>query len=430
MTAHMTAPIVNANNPGVGPTMNGAPSPKLGSAYWRLWTASTISNLGDGMFLVALPLLAARTTSSPFEVSLVTAFSMLPWLLVSLHAGAIVDRSDKRKLLITGDVFRGIVILTLTIVVAMDAVQMWMLWSLALCLGVAEVVFDNAAQAILPAIVEPELLEKANGRRYSAELTANIFLGTPLGGALFALAIWLPFGVDAVSYLAAAILVIPLRGTFKTARCATFPKTTLSQEVREGFRWLWGSKILRGMALALACTNLGLGMTPGLFILYVQDELHVSERWYGAMLGVMALGGITAGLVGERIIARLGKIGTLYAMAVGWVAVMATIGLVPQIAVVLVAETLGVFAVTLWNIGTVSLRQQLVPAAVFGRVNSVYRWFAWGAMPVGAALGGVIAQNSNQRYPYLAAAACVVVGIGVMSRTVTLATLREAGGRN
>ena len=409
---------------------NGGPSRQLGRAYWRLWTASTISNLGDGMFLVALPLLAARTTDSAFEVSLVTAFSMLPWLLVSLHAGAIVDRSDKRKLLITGDLFRGVLILTLAIIVAMDAVEIWMLWVLALCLGVAEVVFDNAAQAILPAIVHADQLEKANGRRYSAEMTANIFLGTPLGGALFALAIWLPFGVDAISYLAAAVLVIPLRGSFKEPRSADEPRTTLSQEVRDGFRWLWGSKILRGMALALACTNLGLGMTPGLFILYVKEELQVGEHWYGAMLGIMALGGITAGLVGERIIARLGKIGTLYAMAIGWMVVMATIGLVPQLAVVLVAETLGVFAVTLWNIGTVSLRQQLVPAAVFGRVNSVYRWFAWGAMPIGAAVGGVIAQNSNQRYPYLAAAACVAVGVAVMSRSVTRSTLLAAGGRN
>ncbi len=411
-------------------TITEIPSARLGRGYWRLWTASTISNLGDGMFLVALPLLAARTTDSPFQVSLVTAFSMLPWLLVSLHAGAIIDRSDKRKLLITGDTFRGLLVAVLAIVVAMDAVQIWMLWVIALCLGVAEVFFDNAAQAILPCIVEPGLLEKANGRRYSAEMTANIFLGTPMGGALFAIAVWLPFGVDAVSYLAAALLVVPLRGTFKTRVESRHPRTTLSEEVREGFRWLWSSRILRGMALALACTNLGLGMTPGLFILYVKQELGVGEAWYGAMLGIMALGGITAGLVGERIIARLGKIGSLYAMAVVWVLVMATIGLFPVLGVVLVAETIGVFAVTLWNIGTVSLRQQLIPAAVFGRVNSVYRWFAWGALPIGAALGGIIAENSNQRIPYLAAAGCVAGGIIVMRRSVTTATLIAAGGKN
>jgi len=411
-------------------TITQLPTTRLGSRYWRLWTASTISNLGDGMFLVALPLLAARTTDSSVEVALVTAFSMLPWLFISLHAGAIVDRSDKRKLMITGDTFRGSLVALLAILVAMDAVQIWMLWVIALCLGVAEVFFDNAAQAILPSVVDPQLLEKANGRRYSAEMTANIFLGTPLGGALFAVAVWLPFGVDAVSYFAAAMLVVPLRGSFKTEADPSRSETTLSEEVRQGFRWLWSSRILRGMATALALTNLGLGMTPGLFILYVREELGVGEAWYGAMLGIMAVGGITAGLVGERIIVRLGKIGTLYAMAFVWVIVMATIGLVPVLAVVLVAETIGVFAVTLWNIGTVSLRQQLVPSEIFGRVNSVYRWFAWGALPIGAVIGGVIAQNSNQRMPYLAAAAVIGVGILVMSRSVTTATLAEAGGTN
>lgn len=405
-------------------------STRLGGAYWRLWTASTISNLGDGMFLVALPLLAARTTSSSLQISLVAAFSMLPWLVVSLHAGAIVDRSDKRRLMITVDAFRGILIAALALVVAADGLQIWMLWALALCLGVAEVFFDNAAQAILPAVVEPHQLEKANGRRYSAEMTANIFLGTPLGGALFAIAVWLPFGADAVSYLAAVVLVIPLRGVFKVGPSPGHQSTTLSQDVGVGFRWLWSSTIMRGMALALALTNLGLGMTPGLFILYVRDELHIGDRWYGLMLGIMATGGILAGLTGDRIIARLGKIEALYATAIGWMLIMTTIGLVPVLVPVMIAETLGVFAVTLWNIGTVSLRQQIVPTALFGRVNSVYRWFAWGSMPIGAVVGGFIAQGSNQRMPYIAAAICIALGVAVMSRTVTRTTLRVAGGSN
>lgn len=404
-----------------------APPARLGSSYWRLWTASTISNLGDGMFLVALPLLAARTTSNAFHIGLVAAFGMLPWLLVSLHAGAIVDRSDKRKLLIAGDTFRGGLVGLLAIIVATDSVEIWMLWLIALCLGGAEVLFDNTAQAILPAIVEPQLLEKANGRRYSAELTANVFLGTPLGGVFFAIAIWLPFGVDAVSYFTAALIVVTLRGTFTTARVGE-RTTTLSQEVREGFRWLLSVKFMRGMAVALAWTNFGLGMTPGLFILYVREELGVGEKWYGAMLGIMALGGISAGLLGERIVRRLGKVATLYVAAIGWMLVMAAIGLFPVLVPVLLAETAGAFAVTLWNVGTVSLRQQLIPTEMFGRVNSVYRWFAWGAMPLGAAVGGLIAQNTNQRVPYLAAAGCVAAGIFVMTRSVTRSTLAEAGG--
>ncbi len=410
-------------------TVTEQPSNRLSGGYWRLWTASTISNLGDGMFIVALPLLAARTTDSSVEVALVTTFAMLPWLLVSPFAGAFVDRYDKRHLMISCDTFRALLILGLTVIVATDTVQMWMLWFIAFFLGIAEVVFDNAAQAILPNLVEPRLLEKANGRRYSAEITANVFIGTPLGGALFALAVWLPFGIDALTYLAAALLVVPLRGTFRTPTDPENP-TTLTEEIRAGFRWLWSSTILRGLAITLAITNLGLGMTAGVFILYLQQELGVSEVWYGAMLGIMALGGITAGLVGERVISRLGKIRTLYSTAVVWALAISTTGLFPVLGIVLVAETVGVFAVTLWNVCTVSLRQQLVPPALFGRVNSVYRWFAWGAMPVGALIGGVIAENSNQRVPYLFSAACIALGIVVMSRSVTTETLGEAGGSN
>jgi MFS family permease len=383
------------------------------------------------MFLVANPLLAARISDSSFQVALVTAFGMLPWMLVSLHAGAIVDRVDKRKLLIAADLFRGVVVGGLCLVVAFDAAQIWMLWLLALCLGVAEVFFDNASQAILPYIVEPDLLEKANGRRYSAEMTANLFVGTPLGGALFALAIALPFGADAVSYLASAVLVLGLRGNFRAPRAdadAAHPSTTLWTEIRAGFAWLWHSRIMRGLAVTLAITNLGLGMTPGLFVLYMRDELHLGDGWYGTILGIIATGGILAGLVGERIVARLGRIGNLYMNLLLWLAVMLTIGLFPVIPIVLIAEALGAFTVTLWNIGSVSLRQQLIPQEMFGRVNSVYRWFAWGSMPVGAAIGGIIADQSNQRVPYLAAAICIAVGIAVMSKTVTRSSLAAAGG--
>ncbi|HRE03543.1 MAG TPA: MFS transporter, partial [Ilumatobacteraceae bacterium] len=204
---------------------------RLGRAYWRLWTASTVSNLGDGMFLVAMPLLAARTTDDAFAVALVTAANTLPWLLLSLHAGAIVDRHDRRRLLVIGDSFRGALLVLLTVIVAFDVMQIWMLWLLAFCLGIAEVVFDNAAQAILPALVEPDQLEKANGRRYSAELLANVFLGTPLGGALFAVAVWLPFGVDAVGYLAAAVLVFGLRGNFAND-APTGPPQSLWDDVK------------------------------------------------------------------------------------------------------------------------------------------------------------------------------------------------------
>ena len=172
---------------------------RLPPAYWRLWAASTISNLGDGVFIVALPLLAARLTRSELSISFVGVAAALPWLLLSLPIGAVVDRVDHRMLMVRADVFRCAVVGALTIAVATHRAEVWMLWIAAACLGVAEVFFDNASQALVPSIVPISQLEKANGRRFAAEIAANSFVGTLIGSLLFVAAVWLPFGVDSTA---------------------------------------------------------------------------------------------------------------------------------------------------------------------------------------------------------------------------------------
>jgi MFS family permease len=169
-----------------------------------LWTASTISNLGDGVFIVALPLLASRLTRSELSISFIGVAAALPWLLLSLPIGAIVDRIDHRLLMVRSDAFRAVTVGALAIVVASHNAHIWMLWVAAACLGVAEVFFDNASQAMVPSIVPIDVLEKANGRRFAAEIAANSFVGTPIGSILFVVAMWLPFGFDAASFAIAA----------------------------------------------------------------------------------------------------------------------------------------------------------------------------------------------------------------------------------
>jgi len=150
-------------------------APRLSPAYWRLWTASTISNLGDGVFLVALPLLASRLTRSEVAISFIGVAAALPWLVLSLPIGAVVDRIDHRLLMVRADTFRAAIVGTLAIAVAADSAHMWMLWVAAACLGVAEVFFDNASQAMVPSIVPTEVLEKANGRRFASEIADKLY---------------------------------------------------------------------------------------------------------------------------------------------------------------------------------------------------------------------------------------------------------------
>jgi predicted MFS family arabinose efflux permease len=399
-------------------------SNRLPSAYWRLWTASTISNLGDGVFLVALPLLASRLTRSELSISFIGVAAALPWLLLSLPIGAIVDRVEHSRLMVRADTFRAIVIGALAVAVASGEAKIWMVWVVAACLGVAEVFFDNAAQAIVPSIVPVELLEKANGRQSAAEVVANNFLGSPFGSVLFVIAMWLPFGIDAASFAAAALLVTTLgTSSNKAARHDTRPN--LRAEMAEGFRWLWGHRVLRGLALTSGLAVLGMQMGAAVFVLFAQERLHLSDRWYGALLAISGVGAILGGLTAEAITKRLGSIRIIYGVALTWAASMLLEGIWPRLWASVVATAALGFATTLWSTVTVSLRQRIVPAALFGRVNSAYRWLVWGALSIGSALGGLVAHAFGLRAPFFFGAAIAALGLVTLISSVTSAGLAQ-----
>lgn len=422
---------------------------RLPAAYWRLWTASTISNLGDGVLLVALPLLAARLTRSEISISLVAAAASLPWLILSLPIGAIIDRSDRKRILVGADTIRAIVIAVLAVLAGTGNAEIWMLWIAAVMLGVAEVFFDNASQAILPAIVPPELLERANGRRYAAELAANTFIGAPIGSLLFAAAVWLPFGVDAASFVLAVLLVLPIRGSFRAGerrsgdtktgegerRTQTSgtrddapprPTTTLREETKAGLTWLWQFPLLRSLAVALGLSNLGFQVAQAVFVLFAQERLGISERQFGFLLALMGIGAVVGALLGERIAKVFGQSGAIYAALITWAMTLMLTGLYPVTWFVALMAAIESMAATAWNVVTVSLRQQIVPAPLFGRVNGVYRWFGWGTLPIGAALGGGIAHVGGLRAPYFVGAGFVVLAILLSLRHVNAAAISAA----
>ncbi|MDP9463183.1 MAG: MFS transporter [Actinomycetota bacterium] len=397
---------------------------RLPPAYWRLWTASTISNLGDGVFIVALPLLASRLTRNELSISFIGVAAALPWLLLSLPIGALVDRIDHRLLMVRADGFRAVTVGALTIAVATDQAQVWMLWIAAACLGVAEVFFDNASQAIVPSIVPIQVLEKANGRLFASEIAANSFVGSPIGSLLFVVAMWLPFGFDAVSFAIAALLVFTLR-LATTPRPPASPSTRhhLRIEIAEGLRWLWRHRVLRGLAIAASLSVLGMQMTASIFVLFAQDLLHLSDRWYGALIAVGAVGAIAGGIVAERLTKRFGTLSIIYGTVTLWVLCMFAEGFWPRLWVSAVATMAMAFGTTVWNTVTVSLRQRIVPATLFGRVNSVYRWLVWGSISIGAALGGLVAHQFGLRAPFFVGAAMGAVALSTLFFSITPHTL-------
>ena len=386
----------------------------LGVNYWKLWTASVISNLGDGVSAVAYPWLASAITRNPLHIAAVAVVTRLPWLLFSLPAGVVTDRVDRRKLAAWMDVFRFVFTLGVAFVVlasqsalaspgeiaagtasppANAALLLALVYAAALLLGTAEVFRDNSAQTLLPAIVDKESLERANGRMWGAEMVMNSFIGPPLAGVLIGVTFSLPFFVDAGTFAVAAALVFLIAGEFKPRKEADeVPDVAVSfwEDLKEGVRWLWRHPLFRPMAIALGILNGTMMMSLATFVLFAQEVLELDATRFGLLTTGVALGGVLGSFVAARVSKTLGQGGSLFATILAMAASAFVSGLTSSFWVFWSMGVITALAGTLWNVITVSLRQALIPDRILGRVNSVYRFIGWGIMPLGSALGGVV----------------------------------------
>lgn len=379
----------------------------LGSSYHKLFAASVISNLGDGMGTIAYPWLASAVTRNPLLIALIALAQRLPWLVFTLPAGVITDRIDRRRAMAAMDTLRfaltavvGIaVVVNQDVLPAPDAVRevtgtrtgLYLVVLVAtLLLGMAEVLRDNSAQTILPAIVPAGDLERANGRMWSAESAVNTFVGPPLGSLLLAIAFALPIFLDAASFFAAAALVFAIPGTFRAERPDGAAPPHWRHELAEGVRWLWGFPLLRSMAIILGLMNAAAMISGATFVLFAQEVLDTGPVVFTIIGMGGAVGSIVGGGLASSLSRRLGA-GTCLAITLGGsAATAAVIGLSSWWPVVFVLFGVEALLGIVWNVITVSLRQTVIPTHLLGRVNSVYRFFAWGMMPIGAAVGGLI----------------------------------------
>ena len=386
---------------------------RLGRPYWRLWWANTVSSTGDGAFVAALPLLAVTITRDPRLVAVVTAATFLPWLLLSLPAGAVVDRYDRVTLMWRAQAIQAAVVTMIAILIVFREADIEVLAAAGFLLGSAEVIFSNAAQAVLPALVPPELLPKANGSQQVSLTVGESFLGPPVGSLLFAAAAALPFGLDSASFAGSAALLARLPRTGHAAQDATHP--SIRAQVAEGLRWLAGHRLLRVVAVLLGIFNFANQMGQAILVLLATQTLHVSTRGFGLLLAASAVGSVIGGLVNPLLTRHMGLLPSLVLPALVDAAAFVGIGLAPG--PLAVAALLGVqgFSVTMWNVVTISLRQRIVPARLLGRVNSVYRMLGWGLMPLGALAGGFVAHAAGLRAPYVVA--------GLLCALSTLAAL-------
>jgi MFS family permease len=408
----------------------------LDSRYWKLWSASVISNLGDGIGQIAYPWLASLLTRDPVLIAGVAVAQRLPWLVFSLHAGAIVDRGDRRRLMVSMNTLRFGVTALVTVAVALDVMVIPALYVAALALGFAEVVYDNAAQTILPRLVPADRLERANGNMWGAEMVMNQFIGPPLGGFLIALAIAWPFGVDAATFGLSAALIFLIRGTFRAGSegAAPAPRRSMRVEIGEGLRWLWDHRLIRILAILLGIMN---GMGAAMLateVLFVQEILGLDARGFGLLATASAIGGVLGSQVAPSLTKRIGPGLSLYLTLAGGVVTAVGIGTTSNAIVVGVMFAIYMFTAVIWNVITVSLRQTIIPDHLLGRVNSVYRFFGWGMMPIGALLGGAIVSLSEPaagrevalRLPFFVSAAVHVVALAFALGRLSTAKIEAA----
>jgi MFS family permease len=380
---------------------------RLSRDYWRLWWANAISSTGDGAFVAALPLLAVTITRDPRLVSVVTAATYLPWLLLSLPAGAMVDRYDRAALMWRAQAVQAAVVTIIAVLVVVHQANIEALAAGGLLLGSAEVIFSNAAQSVLPALVPPELLSKANGSQQVSLTVGESFLGPPIGSLLFAAAAALPFGLDAASFAGSAALLGRLPRTGHAAENAENAENAkhppIRAQIAEGLRWLARHRLLRVVAVLLGIYNFANQMGQAILVLLATQTLHVSTRGYGLLLASSAVGSVVGGLVNPILARRMGMLPSLVLPALVDAAAFVGIGLAPSPVVVAALLASQGFSVAMWNVVTVTLRQRVVPGHLLGRVNSVYRMLGWGLMPLGALAGGFVAHAAGLRAPYVVA---------------------------
>ncbi|WP_432847603.1 MFS transporter [Amycolatopsis sp. CA-161197] len=378
---------------------------KLPPGYRKLWWANGIDNVGNGAFVTAMPLVAVSVTRDPRLVSLVAAAEYVPWLLLTLPAGAWADRHDRVRLMTRAQLAQAAVAGAVALLVAGHQATVALLVVTAVALGAGDVVFGTAAQAFLPDVVPKPLLHKANGSLQVVKTVGVQFAGPPLGSALFTLAAALPFGLDAVSFAASAALVAKLpRRTHQATRKAP---------IVEGLRWLAHHRLLRTLAILLGVNTFCGQLATATLVLLATETLHVSPGGYGVLLAAAAVGSVAGGPVNARVVAKIGPYRALITSLAANAAVFGAIGLSPNAVVLGGFLALNGFVTTLWNVVTVSLRQDLVPAPLLGRVTSVYKLLGWGLIPLGTLTGGFLAATFGLRAPYPVAG--VVRGLALLA---------------
>ena len=363
-----------------------------------------------------MPLLAASFTRDPITIAGIGVFTPLAKIVVSLGGGVLVDRSDRRRLMLASDLLRLVVMAVFAALVVSEQVSFGVVYAVVFVLGIGEFLYDTSATAVVRDIVPRRRLTTANGWLYAAEDGAQDLVAPPLAAVLFTLAAWLPFIVDAASFGVSALLILTLRGKFRPEQPEqtepTEQSTSVRGELRDGFAFIRGRPFFRAAVVVWSTLGFALGLAIATLVLFVLQTLDGGSLGFAAVVTAGAVGIVVGNLFAGRLERRLRPGGLLVsAVFVGGVALLAT-GAAPVLGVAALAQGVWGMGFALANTEMVTIRQRLVPDALLGRVTGVFGLASSLGMVVGAVIGGLLTDLGTPRVPLLVAGV-VQIGAGL-----------------
>ncbi|GIM92862.1 MFS transporter [Paractinoplanes toevensis] len=381
-------------------------SARLGADFNKLWTASAVSNVGDGVTMAAGPLLIASISDNPALIAGAVFAQQLPWLLFALVSGALVDRIDRRLLVVSVNAGRALALAGLAVAVTTGTVPVALVYVVLFLLGSGETLADTATGALLPSLVPASRLESANARLYATFTIGNQFVAKPLGAWLFVIAAAAPFGLDALTFAVAAVLTATIRPVPVPVAAE---RSSLRAEIRAGLAWLWRHRLLRTLAVSMGFGNVAFAAAFAVFVLYCRERLGLAGVGFGVLLTAFAVGGLFGTTVAAALARRFGSAAVLRTGLLVEAGTHLTLAMTrsPWVA----ATVIVVFSVhaMVWGVIVSSIRQRVVPAELRGRVGSVHALLDLGGAALGSLIGGLLAGVWTITTPYWIAAAAMVV---------------------
>ncbi|WP_394361057.1 MFS transporter [Amycolatopsis sp. SB7-3] len=409
------------------PTTGAGPSPRRNE--WLLISFTGTTNTADAVMRVALPLLATTVTDSPASIAAVAMMLTLPWLITALHIGVLVDRKNRRSLMVGAEFARMAAMAVMLAAVALDVVNLPLILAVALVLGVAEVVAQLSAMSIIPSVTPKSRWQALNARLTATEYVTFSFLGAPIGGFLVAAGFAVALGTSGAVYLFGALLLTLLVGDFAVKQQKE--RRPARAEIREGLVFLWRHRLLRTMAALITgmagCWAAWYALIPAYA---VGGPLGLTPAQYGFLLTSLGAGGVLGTVLVGPVNRLIGRRWAMFVDIVGTVLMVGVPAVIPAgpaaVWPVGVAAFLAGVGGTMWTVNSRVISQSLVPNELLGRFGAASRLLSWGMLPVSAAVAGGLAELFGFQIAFGVFAVVCLLMVYPFLRVITADAVAEA----